>query len=264
VQANIGSMTKALHCGQAAASGLESALLAQSGFTGDADAIGSHIGYGAAFFGDTFTPARLIEPHDAFNIVSPGPAWKLFPSQYGTHFVITAALEARAKLPPGEPVKSVRLTTPPMPYMDRPHPATGLAGKFSFQYTVAAALLDGHVVPASFTNERRFAPDMERMLARIELKQDPALEGRFDRMRVSIEVEPEAGPPVGALCDGPPGVWGKPVDPRRLETKAEQCLTAFAGPDRARALLTALADFGAMDGPGLIALMDGLANVTRS
>jgi aconitate decarboxylase len=259
IQANVGSMTKGLHCGQAAASGLESALLAQSGFSGDADAIGSHIGYGAAFFGDTFTPALLVEPRPVLNIVDPGPAWKLFPSQYGTHFVITAALDARSKLPPDATVKAVRLTTPAMPYMDRPQPATGLAGKFSFQYTVAAALIDGRVTPASFTNERRFASDMEHMLARIELVQDPTLEGRFDRMRVAIEVQPEGGSSVTATCDGPPGIWGKPLDPSLLATKADQCLTAFAGPERGRALLDTLANFGSLDGAGLLALMDGLA-----
>jgi aconitate decarboxylase len=132
VQANVGSMTKGLHCGQAAASGLESALLAASGFTGDADAIGSHIGYGAAFFGDTFTPALLIEPRPALNIVDPGPAWKLYPSQYGTHFVITAALDARGRLRPGTGIERVRLTTPMMPtWTGRPQPRASPASSAS-------------------------------------------------------------------------------------------------------------------------------------
>ena len=62
VIANVGSMTKALHCGDAAAHGLEAALLAQRGFTSDPDAIGSPRGYGRAYYGDGFDPSHLVAP----------------------------------------------------------------------------------------------------------------------------------------------------------------------------------------------------------
>ena len=53
--------------------------------------------------------------------------------------------------------------------MNRPFPETGLDGKFSVQYTTAVALLDGEVTVDSFTNERRFAPDVEALLPRVKL-----------------------------------------------------------------------------------------------
>ncbi len=40
----------------------------------------------------------------------------------------------------------------------------GLGGKFSFEYTVACALLDGRVGIASFQDERRFREDMVTLL----------------------------------------------------------------------------------------------------
>ena len=98
ILANVGSMTKSLHCGQAAASGLESALLAAKGFTADPDALSGPRGYGHAFFGTGFEPEELLRPRERLHIVSPGPAFKLYPSQYGTHFVINAALDARAEM----------------------------------------------------------------------------------------------------------------------------------------------------------------------
>src|SRR5258707_309858 len=55
--ANIGTMTKALHCGDAAMRGLEAALLAAGGFTADSDAIGSPRGYGRAYYGEAFDPS---------------------------------------------------------------------------------------------------------------------------------------------------------------------------------------------------------------
>ena len=42
-------------------------------------------------------------------------------------------------------------------------------GKFSWQYTFAAGLLDGKVNMATFQDARRFAPDMEAMLGKISL-----------------------------------------------------------------------------------------------
>src|SRR4029077_18524475 len=120
----------------------------------------------------------------------------------------------------------VRITAPPMPYVDRPAPPTGLAGKFSFQYTAAVALLDGDVDVWSFSDQRRFEPDVDALLERISIEVDPAREGRFDRMRVDVDVELADGHVVHATCDGPPGIWGKSSERARLEHKARVCLDA--------------------------------------
>lgn len=237
IQANIGSMTKALHCGQAAASGLDAALLAGHGFTADADALNGPRGYGRAFFGEGFVPEKLTERIDTLHIVEPGPAFKFYPSQYGTHFVITAALEARSKLPPGAKIARVRVVSPSMPYMDRPAPPTGLAGKFSFQYTAAAALLDGAVRVSTFKDERRFAPDMVGLLERMVFEVDAAREGRFDRLRIDIYVETEDGQSIHGHCAGPPGIWGRRADRALLVNKARDCLSAVMPADAAQSLL---------------------------
>ena len=166
LMANIGSMTKALHCGDAAANGVEAAMLAATGFTSNQDALGGPRGWGASLFGATFDPSHLVALITTGRALDPGSAWKLFPSQFATHFAITAALEAREAIG-GDAIGRIRrieLRTPPMPYIDRPHPESGLDGKFSWQYTAAAALLDGKVDPASFSNSRRFAADMAALL----------------------------------------------------------------------------------------------------
>lgn len=256
VQANIGSMTKALHCGGAAAAGLESALLAERGFTADVDALAGPRGYGSAFFRDGFAPERLTEAHATLHIVKPGPAYKLYPSQYGTHFVITAALEARKRMPQGATIRSVTIVSPPMPYVDRPSPASGLAGKFSFQYVVAAALLDAGVSVASFKDERRFAPDIEDLLPRITISPDPDREGRFDRMRVDVTVELEDRSRAEGRCDGPPGIWGKPVDPLLLARKARDCLSAAYGADYGARVFDAAESFGDLSPDDVILFLD--------
>ncbi len=261
VQANIGSMTKALHCGQAAASGLEAARMAAAGFTADADALGDPRGYARAFFGDGFVADELTRSHAALQIVAPGPAYKLYPSQYGTHFVITAALAARASIPPGSRIARITIVAPPMPYVDRPAPATGLAGKFSFQYTAAAALLDGAVTVASFTDARRFAPDMEALLPLVTVVADPARQGRFDAMAVDVTVEHEGGLAEGT-CDGPPGIWGRPVTAERLAAKARDCLAAVLPAAAAADVVDTAAGFEALDAAHLNRLLAILVGAT--
>ena len=54
-------------------------------------------------------------------------------------------LSLHPRLPSADAIERVALVMPEMPYVNRPRPASGLAGKFSFQYTLACALLDGHV-----------------------------------------------------------------------------------------------------------------------
>ena len=262
VMANVGSMTKALHCGQAAAAGLESAVLAAAGFTGDADAIGNPQGYGRAFFGDKFTPAELTRDHEALQIVRPGPAYKLYPSQYGTHFVITAALAARAAMPPGRAVARAVIHCPSMPYVDRPNPATGLAGKFSFQYTAAMALLDGAVTVGSFTDARRFSADVVDLLPRIEVRPDTARQGRFDKMTLAVEAHWDGGSARGE-CDGPPGIWGRAVPAERLRAKATDCLSAALDATTAAEIVMLAERFATLDRTGIAHLMGLLARPAR-
>ena len=232
---NIGSMTKALHCGNAAMRGLECAELAELGFTGDADALAGPRGYGNAHFGATFDPAPLIAPLGRPRVLDPGMAWKLFPSQYGTHFTITAALDCRKEIQDPVEIESVMIVTPAMAYVDRPRPATGLAGKFSFQYGVAAALLDGRLDMESFLDARRFAPDMEAMLSRIQLRQDESIPGRLDRMHADVAVRLKDGRLIEKRCNAPDGSWTRPVPPDRIKAKARTLLDACLSPSDAAA-----------------------------
>src|SRR5262245_54098708 len=58
--ANIGSMTKSTHCGQAGASGLDAALLARRGFTASMDVFEAHKGIIDTYFQKGFDAARFL------------------------------------------------------------------------------------------------------------------------------------------------------------------------------------------------------------
>ncbi|WP_116083596.1 MmgE/PrpD family protein [Tropicimonas sp. IMCC34011] len=241
--ANVGSMTKSLHCGAAAADGLDAALLAEAGFQADPDALGNPRGFLAAFFGEAADPHELTR-EAPLALLDPGPAYKFYPSQYGTHFVIEAALAARRQMTAGAQVRAVRIVAPPMPYVDRPAPASGLDGKFSFQYVAAAAILDARVALDTFADARRRAPDMEPTLPKVVLAPDPAREGRFDRMVVDVEIDTDRGMAEGR-CDGPPGIWGRAAPAARLADKARDCLAHGGVAPDLHARLDRIAEMGA-------------------
>ncbi len=135
-----------------------------------------------------------------------------------------------------------------MRYIDRPQPAHGHEGKFSFQYTAAAALLDGRVGIDSFTDARRFSADMETLLSKIELRQNPAIPGEWLNMRLTIEVT-AAGRSHTCTSTGPRGAWGQPrLTDVEHEVKLRDCLQRGLAPaavDEVLELLTCLESLNA-------------------
>jgi aconitate decarboxylase len=241
--ANVGSMTKSTHCGNAAASGLDAALLAQRGFTANPGVLEAHKGFIRTFYPGRFDVDRLLSYGKPYRVVDPGLAIKLFPSQYATHYGITAGLNLHRALGGRKDIRRVRMVSPVMKYIDRPQPATGLDGKFSLQYTAAAALLDGAVKIDSFTDERRFRADMVEMLRKIELVQDASIPGDFHSMHVEVQVELDDGMIHTEVCQAPRGSWGVQMEAGEHQAKLRDCLN-YALP--------------AKDGETLLGLLDRL------
>jgi aconitate decarboxylase len=249
--ANIGSMTKATHCGHAASAGFEAALLAARGYTASESVFEAPRGFATTFFPDYFDADRLLAYGRPFRMVDPGLAIKNFPSQFATHWAITAALQVRDAIADLSEIERVTITAPVMNYIDRPRPAHGHEGKFSFQYTAAVALLDGRVGIDSFTDERRFRPDMEAMLGKIELKADPSIAGEWLNMRVTIEVVSPGGTHA-RTATGPKGAWGQPrLTDAEHEVKLRDCLGRGLERGSADEVLGLLRNLEDLDSSGL-------------
>ena len=240
VSANTGSMVKCTHCGNAAASGVDAALLAQRGFTANPAIFEVRAGYVATFFDAGFDYAALLAFGRPFRCVDPGMAIKFYPSKYPTHYAIGAALELRRAIPDVSRVTALRIVTPEIDDADRPQPRSGLEGKFSFQYTAAIALLDGAVGIASFTDERRFRADVTALLGKISLTRDATIPRDTRTMRVEIEADLSDGARERAVCTKPPGSWGAPVDPALHAQKMRDCLRTRLAPEQLAPVLAAL------------------------
>lgn len=186
---NTGTMTKPSHSGQAARSGVECAILVSMGWTATDDVFAPG-GFFDVFIGGENHPEWLTEGFGApYRMVSPGVGFKKFPSSYATHRSIDAALALRAENDfAADMIERVEIVFPEWEHVDRPSPATGMEGKFSVQYTAAAALLDEEVTIASFTDERRFASDMVALLPKISMVFDEAIPADMDDMHVVVRV----------------------------------------------------------------------------
>jgi 2-methylcitrate dehydratase PrpD len=89
-----------------------------------------------------------------FDIESPGASYKLYPCCYSTHSAVQAALTIVEKHGVIDPATVARIDSKTsdraLMHTDRPRPTTPLEAKFSVQYCVTRALVDGKVMLKHF------------------------------------------------------------------------------------------------------------------
>jgi aconitate decarboxylase len=221
---NTGTMTKSSHSGHAARMGVECAVLTKLGWTASRELF-ERKGFFDTFFGGQGEPELLVEGFARpLRMVDPGVGFKKHPSNYFTHRPIDAALALReAHAIDAAAIESVEVVFPRFEYVNRPFPETGLDGKFSVQYTTAAALIDGEITVDSFTNERRFAADIAALLPRVKLVIDDSIPNDFDRMHAVVTVVLKNGARHSKRVDKLSGWIGQPLTREQRMKKFYAC-----------------------------------------
>ena len=220
VTANTGTMVKATHPGNAARMGAESGILAEMGYTASDAALEAPNGLAAALFqGNVDWDVVTGGLGDSYRLVDPGYDIKRFPAQVYMQNPIEAVLNLRRNH--GLEAEMVERLT--IHRRGRGHsgpvPQSGLDGKFSVEYCAAAALLDGRVVIDTFTDERRFAPDMEETLGKIAVDPDAEETGV-----VRVTARLKDGREVGDECRGFKGSAGNPMTHEERMEKVWDCI----------------------------------------
>lgn len=232
VQRAFGTTGKSLQVGFAAAAGVRAAELAACGATADPAALRQWFelvgGYGTV---------QLAGP-----VLPDGLAVKLHPCCYALQRPISVARELPSA--PVAEVTRILVRTPGavLQPLIRDHPETGLAGKFSMQYAVAAGLLDGFPGPASFTDAAVRRAEAAALMARTEVEAtaggDSILAGQTE-----IELHTRSGVERASL-DLPRGHPESPPSTEELLAKVVTCV----GKQRA-------AEVAALDWPAAAELM---------
>jgi 2-methylcitrate dehydratase PrpD len=247
IKANFGTDCKPLHVGHASRCGLEAALLAQAGFTGNPEALEHADGFGSTHGGGAkpaweLTTVGLGAPHE---VVDPGIGVKRYPSCASTHQSLdaTLALIEEHAIAPGavEAVEcGVYYLAPHQLIHDRAE--TGLQGKFSMPYCVSVALLDRAVGLAQFADERVRRADVQAFMPKVRMFVHPeqttreCLPTRFSEVTITLRggtklskrVAQAKGQPKNALTVG------------ELERKFRDCAARVLAADGIDAVLAAV------------------------
>lgn len=173
LKANFGTMTKPLHVGHCARNGLLAARLAQRDFTANTGNVFEHEqGFLDVFNGPgTYDTARAVARWAApLDIVAPGIAIKQYPCCGSTHPAIDAllALVRQHAFAPGN-IERIEAWIHPrrLKHTHRPQPASALDAKFSLQYVLARALVDGYVALEHFDDDAHADPRVRALLPRV-------------------------------------------------------------------------------------------------
>lgn len=169
LKANFGTMTKPLHVGHSGRSGLLAALLARNGFEANPGAMEEKQGFFNVFNGPgMFDPSPLVSAWSGpLDIEAPSIGLKQFPCCGSTHHAITAMLRlVKSEGITAGDVAGIDILTHQrrLAHTNTPHPASVLQAKFSVQYAVVRALLDGAVGLKDFEGEAFLETDIRQLL----------------------------------------------------------------------------------------------------
>jgi 2-methylcitrate dehydratase PrpD len=178
LQRNFGTMTKPLHAGLAAQRALSAVNLARNGWTANEDILDGEEAFAAVYGGPDAHPwtiGKTLGSPFIFDESPFGIHLKLYPCCYASHRIIEAALAiGGAKPVDPDTVEFVRARV--LPNGLRPllykRPKTGLEAKFSMEYAIATALLDGAVGFSSFTDAAASRLAAHRLMERMDIAED--------------------------------------------------------------------------------------------
>ncbi len=241
LRANFGTMTKPLHSGLASEQGVMAARLAQAGLSANPKALEAKEGFIDLFCGFDHVAADLAVSNlgAPFDVVSPGILFKIYPTCSLTHHVLDVLLEGIAS----GSIRPERITKVncgigyrcenTLPYH---RPTTGLEGKFSMEYCVAAALHYGKVTFAEFTDEAVNAPAIQDLYAKLLVYIHPDLRERESVFNdfAEIEVLHDDGEVYRKRLYKPKGHPTNPLSWEELEEKFQACSAPVIGSDKSK------------------------------
>ncbi len=233
--ANTGTMVKSTHPGNAARMGVEAAMLAQAGFTSNEDVLEAPNGYAEALFrGNVAWDVITDGLGKTYRLVDPGFDIKRFPAQIHMQRPIESVINLRERHNLEASMVESLIVEMRGQGHSGPVPRTGLDGKFSVEYCAAAALLDGHVGIETFTDERRFAPDMEEVLARVRVAPVPDLDD------VKATARLKDGRTLSEVCREYRGSLANPMGREERLDKFRDCAGRVLPPESVERLIALL------------------------
>jgi len=223
---NFGTMTKALHAGNAARNAVVAAELAQKGFTASDTILEAEQGFCRVLAGGSEVECEGIGEGlgESFAVVSPGLSLKPYPSCAATHSCIEAAsfLQRRHGVD-AEDVAEVEVCVSPALATAAIHvdPQTGLEGKFSYEFCVAAALLYGELGLREFTDDCVRRPAVRRLMHTVRRVHPPEMAP--ESLGCDLIVRLKNGTVLRHKIETPRGGEANPMSWDQIASKYRDC-----------------------------------------
>ena len=240
---NYGTMTKPLHAGRAAESGVLAARLAARGFTASEDVLEGERGFYRAFAGqDGFDPSQLLDRFgDPFYVLSPGAAIKPYPTGSLSHPALDALFDlVREHDLQADAVERVEVGSNSnlLGSLIHDRAQTGLEAKFSLPACVALALVERRVGIAQLQDAVVARPDVQSFMRQVRLYVHPEIEALgFDQPRAIVDVHLRDGRVLSRRADVAQGATERPMTRQQLLEKARDCAGLMISPDHAEELI---------------------------
>lgn len=251
---NFGTMTKPLHAGRAAESGVTAAQLAERGFTSAVNILEAKRGFFNAMAGGydaAKISGRLGRP---YFIQEPGISIKPYPSGSLSHPAQDLILDlVKMHDLHGDDIESVEVgTNSNVPNaLIYPMPKTALEGKFSIPFCMAIGILERKAGIAQFTDRKVREPKVVEFMKRVTLYVDQELEALgYDQVRSRIRIKLKDGKIIEGRADVARGhplkamSWAEIGEKFRAcatlvlsRKKTEEALQLVANLDRQRSIL---------------------------
>ncbi|WP_458190488.1 MmgE/PrpD family protein [Haladaptatus sp. NG-WS-4] len=235
---NFGSMTKPMHVGQAARSGLTAALLATEGWTAAPNAIVGDRGFLDLYSGGV-APSydAFYELGSRWALLGDGVHVKKYPCCYFTHSTIAGVVDLveTHDIPPRNiaeiDVVASKGTADALHHDD---PENGLEAKFSMPYVVGYAVTNRMVDLAAFDDENVDDPTVQRVRETVSLSVNPELD--YDSNATTIRLHTTDGSYYEHSLDHPPGTYSDPLSRETLHEKFRMCVDRATTTDSEEAL----------------------------
>jgi 2-methylcitrate dehydratase PrpD len=247
-----GSAAKPYHAGMAAKNAVLAATLAAQGMDARRDAIEGARGFSALYAGEPDAPwdALLAAVRATPAIESSGLAPKLYPCCGSAHRVLDGVIALREQY--GFRAVEVARVDATVGYGNQrnlcyPDPRHEMEARFSLEYCVAIALLEGRLTLADFTHEAVQRPQVRALFPRVHMHATaPGAEGTDPSARLphAVQITLNDGRVLETSVLWARGTIAQPFTRSDRDAKFRDCCEGFLAPRslaEARAALAGIA-----------------------
>ena len=244
VTVNFGTMTKPLHCGNAARNGVLAAMLGKSGYTANPAAFEGRNGYFQSFSRGVEVELDVFKDFGTrYDLLAGRHRFKPYPCGGLTHTTIQAALELRPRLD-GRlgAIKNIHcfVARAAGQRAATSYPTTTEAAKFSVGYLVPYALVHGAPRIAAFTDKALQDDQLKALQPKVTASVDPDLGRGDDDSPARLRITMADGEVLEVRKDFSTGSHMLPMSQAQFEDKFYDCAALVMDKARAGQMLAIL------------------------